>query len=147
MTMQNQAIPPLLNAFTGLYADYGNQAINRFSEIYDDDLVFEDPVHCIHGLAAYQDYCRKLGSRCREIRFDCHSVIHGNNEACITWTLHFRHPGLSLGKKISVEGCTLLRYEERITHHRDYLDLGELLYEHIPVIGRMIRKLKTRLSS
>ncbi|HCW90926.1 MAG TPA: transcriptional regulator, partial [Marinobacter sp.] len=28
---------------------------------------------------------------------------------------------------------------QRIGYHRDYFDAGQLLYENVPVLGRMIR--------
>ena len=39
-----------------------------------------------------------------------------------------------------------IRFEERINYHRDYYDLGEMLYEHIPLYGWFTRQLKTRLA-
>ncbi len=33
----------------------------------------------------------------------------------------------------------------KICHHRDYYDLGALLYERIPVLGKLIRSIKARL--
>lgn len=145
--MQNHGLPPVVEAFINLYNNYGTTAIQRFGEIYEDALVFEDPVHKISGLSAYQQYCQKIGKQCREINFECHSVICQQNQACINWTMRYRHPSLSWGKPITVQGCTLLHFDEKISYHRDYLDLGEMIYEHVPVLGRMIRKLKRRLAS
>jgi len=33
----------------------------------------------------------------------------------------------------------------RVNDHRDYFDMGEFIYERVPVLGRIIRAIKNRL--
>jgi hypothetical protein len=33
----------------------------------------------------------------------------------------------------------------KIYYHRDYFDMGAMLYEHLPLLGRIIQRLKHRL--
>ncbi|HGP4674712.1 TPA: nuclear transport factor 2 family protein, partial [Vibrio cholerae O1] len=35
--------------------------------------------------------------------------------------------------------------EGKVTYHRDYFDMGEMLYEQLPVLGQVIRAIKRRL--
>ncbi|HBN88343.1 MAG TPA: nuclear transport factor 2 family protein, partial [Rheinheimera sp.] len=36
---------------------------------------------------------------------------------------------------------------ELITYHRDYYDLTEMVYQHLPIIGWLTAKVKQRMSS
>ena len=56
------------------------------------------------------------------------------------------HPQLASGAEIEVTGISHIRYDDLIFYHRDYYDLGEMLYEHIPAYGWITRKLKARLA-
>lgn len=65
----------------------------------------------------------------------------------LTWTMSYQHPKLNGGKTIAVKGASQLNFDEkRIVRHRDYFDGGALLYEHIPLLKRVIFFLKNRLA-
>jgi len=50
------------------------------------------------------------------------------------------------GETIRIEGASYLKTRNgKIYYHRDYFDMGAMLYEHLPVMGRVIHHLKERL--
>ena len=57
-------------------------------------------------------------------------------------------PRLNRGQLISLEGCSLLRWnaDGKVERHRDYFDAGALLYQHVPLLGSAIRWLQRRLA-
>lgn len=60
----------------------------------------------------------------------------------------FSHPKLQQGKQRTLDGCTQLIIDieqQRIIYHRDFFDLGAMLYEGLPVLGRVIKLIKVRL--
>ena len=63
------------------------------------------------------------------------------------WIMSYQHPKLAAGRSIDVAGISHIRFEEKIFYHRDYYDLGEMLYEHIPLYGWITRRLKARLAA
>ena len=56
-----------------------------------------------------------------------------------------QHPKLNSGKIFSVPGVSIIRYEDKIYSHRDYFDLGAMLYEQLPLLGGLIRMIKRKL--
>jgi hypothetical protein len=58
-----------------------------------------------------------------------------------------RHPRLRKGSPVTVEGLSRLEFdaEEKVKLHRDYFDLGEMLYENLPLIGMVVTSIKKRL--
>ncbi|MCB1615224.1 MAG: nuclear transport factor 2 family protein [Pseudomonadales bacterium] len=136
----------LLDNFVDIYQCFDDSSIDRLPEIYSESLIFTDPVHQIEGLEPFQAYCSKLTKRCSNLGFECHEIISTDNRATITWHMHFNHPALAKGKALGVEGCTILTIDGKISRHRDYFDLGDMIYEHLPALGYMIRQTKKRLS-
>ena len=50
-------------------------------------------------------------------------------------------------RPISVNGVSLLTLkDDRVVYHRDYYDMGEMVYEHVPVLKRVIHYIKKRLT-
>ncbi|HDY7901818.1 TPA: nuclear transport factor 2 family protein, partial [Vibrio vulnificus] len=50
------------------------------------------------------------------------------------------------GACVEVKGVSHLKFEAgKVIYHRDYFDLGEMLYENLPLLGGIIRAIKQRL--
>ena len=77
-----------------------------------------------------------------------HHQRSGDN-AYVQWVMTFSHPRLNGGEQITVPGVSYLRFSgaEKVAFHQDYFDVGAMLYEQIPVLGRIITHLKRRLGS
>jgi hypothetical protein len=137
----------VVSAFQRLYQSLGPGAVafEPLAEVYRNDLLFEDPFHRIEGLDALHEYFDALYRNVRSIRFVFHQHWMTADDAMLTWTMHLAHPRLNGGKPIAVEGCSMIRFDHRIFYHRDYFDGGQLLYENVPILGKVIRKLKQGL--
>ena len=126
--------------------DAGNLA--RLGELYSDDVLFRDPLHEVRGLPALQRYFAEMYANVDRLDFDFHGFDQvAEGEGYLRWTMSYRHPRLAAGQLIRVEGCSHLLWSDGKVHrHRDYFDAGALLYEHLPVLGSLIRWLKRRLA-
>ncbi|MFA5679246.1 MAG: nuclear transport factor 2 family protein [Pseudomonas sp.] len=129
--------------FTALNADN----LELLSGLYSPDVNFRDPFHEISGLASLQRYFSELYANTSDIGFTFYGYDQLREGAgYLRWTLHYRHPRLADGRPIRVEGCSYLEWHERVYLHQDYFDAGALLYEQLPVMGRVIGWLKRRLA-
>lgn len=135
----------VLKDFCQFYRELDARPLSELSSIYTDDIEFCDPVHCIKGMADFRRYFEDLMQKVTHCRFDIHEVNELEEQAFLSWTMHFQHPGLNRGEMISVDGLSHLRFGEKIYFHRDYFDLGAMLYEQIPLLGRLVRGVKSRL--
>jgi len=131
------------HAFAALNADN----LDTLGQLYSDDVRFQDPLHEIHGLPAMRAYFEQLYANVQDLHFQ----FHGFDELTpgagyLRWTMTYRHPRLNGGKAIEVDGCSHLLWHDKVYAHRDYFDAGALLYEHLPVMGRVIHWLKGRLA-
>ncbi len=137
-----------LRDFARRFAALDKDSLGRLGELYSDDVLFIDPLHEIRGLTAIQSYFAELYANVQELRFDFHGFDQtGDGEGYLRWSMSYRHPRLAGGRPIRVAGCSHLLWSDgRVYRHRDYFDAGALLYEHLPVLGRVIAWLKRRLA-
>ena len=136
---------PLLDEFCQYYQELDQHPLSRLAEIYRDDIEFCDPVHCIHGIESFTGYFEQLMQQVQRCWFDIEQVMEQDQEAYVRWVMNFQHPRLNGGKLISVPGVSHLKFEQKVYYHCDYYDLGAMLYEHIPLLGGLVRGIKKRL--
>ena len=60
--------------------------------------------------------------------------------------MHLQHKKLSANKTILLNGASFIRFDaEKINYHRDYYDLGALIYEQIPLLGAVVKKVRAAI--
>ena len=132
-----------------LYNELGPDNVNRdrLSQLYDDNIVFIDPMHRIEGLDSLTDYFAGLYQNVSEISFHYLSHWENGQEAVLRWEMTFRHPKVANGNAITLPGMTYLQYGDRIRLHQDYFDSNQMLFDHLPIIGSVLKWLKSRLNN
>lgn len=137
-----------LKCFAERFASLDANNLERLVELYQPDVHFQDPLHEIHGLADLHEYFSQLYANVSELNFQFHGHDQvADGEGYLRWTMRFRHPRLEGGRLIEVDGCSHLRWSQgKVDCHRDYFDAGAMLYEHLPLFGRVIGWLKGRLA-
>lgn len=135
------SVEQFFSGFTGTQT----QLIDGF---YADDAVFEDPFAQLKGLEAIKKYNVELFENIIEIKFDFGSHLKDKDEESVSWVMHVRHRRVNGGDWVHVPGMTFIRRDpksQRVTYHRDYYDTGPALYENIPILGWIIRKLRSEI--
>lgn len=142
-SIMNERIERIERIFNQLRAD-NTEILNDF---YHPDVHFLDPIGEIRGLEEMKAYYRGMYKNVNEIRFDFpdHTVQADTHFA--TWIMTYSVDQLNGGRDIVVSGVSDIRFDPEtnlVIYHRDYFDMGEMVYEHISVIGRLIRYIKGR---
>lgn len=145
LTIAENSKQLLLNNFKAFYQNSGELHLEQIDALYTQDIEFRDPLHTILGILALKSYMKNLYANSRDIRFEYTDELYGENWATISWLMHFRHPSLAGGKLISVRGITQIRFTDRIFYHEDFYDLGAMIYQHVPILGRIIRFINQRI--
>lgn len=136
----------IIDRFCELYQNLSENNINELANIYSENITFIDAVHQVEGINELQIYFRKLYKNISYCHFHIEQVIVQQGEASIIWTMNFSHANLKSGEIIVVNGCSHLKFAEKIYYHRDYLDMGQMIYEHLPLFGRVVKYIKQRVS-
>lgn len=145
--LYNAELSALKKRFLKFYEDYSVDNIAATDEIYTQDVEFIDPVHRVNGGLALKNYLRKMALNLQYYQIDYVDSLWGEDSAYLTWEMTYSHKSLEGGRLITLRGMSHLKYTSRIYYHEDSYDLGQMLYEHIPLLGPMTRFLKKRLSS
>lgn len=111
-------------------------------DVYSDNVLFQDSFHRIEGVDAMKEYFNALYLNLKSSEFIFHDHWVHDDRAMLTWTMTYSHGRLNSGRDISIEGATEIRFDDKVYFHKDYFDGGSLLYEHVPVLGSVIKQLK-----
>ena len=126
------------------------QSMNLVDDFYDSQVTFLDPLHEIHGSNEVKKYYSNLYKNVEYIRFDFEKQLISGNEEVLFWVMHLRAKGLNSGNEIAVSGNSHIIYStesNKCIYHRDYFDMGEFIYEQIPVLKNIISFIKNKLKS
>ncbi|XOV78532.1 MAG: nuclear transport factor 2 family protein [Aestuariibacter sp.] len=136
----------VIDRFKELYTELTSDSVARLNEVYSDDIVLVDPVGRHSGLDSLRLYFDNLLSNNQQCQFKVHQHIIADGCGTVTWTMHYQHPKLANGKPLTLDGVSELHISaDRITYQRDYYDMGEMIYEHLPVLGFVLRQIKNRM--
>lgn len=126
----------LTQQFEAFYRNFAQTDLKDFEKIYDWKLTFVDTIHAVGGIEAVTDSL--MSSRVNIIHctfeFDRRALQDGHG--FFQWRMHFAYPRVEAERTQSVRGCSLIKVEYgKIVYHKDFYDLGAMLYERVPVLG------------
>ena len=120
-----------------------NNVRDVLQKIYTDDVKFVDPVKSIHGLDKLSEYFEVLYKRVEKCHFTLNSSIPNSNSHSLEWEMQLQHKNISRRQEIKLDGASFIEFNNgKVCYHRDYYDLGALLYEHLPILGLVIKKVR-----
>lgn len=114
--------------------------------VYSQTIEFIDPVKNLKGLPEVSRYFSEMYQGVEHCHFTAREQISDQHQYALEWTMDFRHKTLAKGRNIQVDGISHLRFQDQqVYYHRDYYDLGALIYEQVPLLGIFIRKIRHAL--
>lgn len=141
-----RAPPSVIDRFVDYYANLDRQLVPALAGLYDVHAVLVDPFGEHNGLFAIQRYFSHLLANVNACRFAIDPPLCETGRFAVTWTMYWSHPRIAGGKIRSLPGCSMVEtHGEKIFRQRDYYDAGEMLYEHLPLLGWAVRHVKRRV--
>ncbi|WP_026376953.1 nuclear transport factor 2 family protein [Aestuariibacter salexigens] len=138
----------LIEDFIEFYQALENKDISGLRDVYADNIEFIDPITQHRGIEQLEQYFLSLLKNTISCKFAIHNVVHQDESASINWTMTFQSRRIKDGKALSVDGCSMIRIEnDKITYHRDFFDIGQMVYEHVPLVGWAVKRIKTGMAS
>ena len=111
--------------------------------LYHPDIVFQDSIQRIEGIAEFTALCERLTQRCESLRMDIHTIAQNGNAIFFEWTMTmvFRK-----SPSTPIYGSTrlLLHPDGRIIEQRDYYDLWGDIFNGIPYFKGLYRRFMRR---
>ncbi len=149
VTQENLTPMPLwLSNFVKIYQTLSTNNLELLETIYHNEVTFIDPIHELKGFDNLFQYFQDLYENLISCEFVISNVIAQEDQAAIYWTMSYQHPKLNKGNVINVTGSSYIKgHEDKVIYHRDYLDLGSMLYEQLPVLGKLIKLIKNKAAN
>lgn len=145
MGNRNSSVHETLARFRQLFSNLcaGNMA--ELGSVYGDNVRFTDPFTTVHGIDELTEYFSGAYANVISCDFEFADPVISGENVCIPWVMHLQHKRIRKGKVVKVDGISQLVIREgRVIDHRDYFDVGQLLYENLPVMGGVIRWLRNQ---
>ena len=132
------------------------KAFNQFNgknpevleSFYSRHVQFQDPVVKLEGLEALKKYYAHAYQNVSSIHFSFHEPLQQGRKVFAPWTMTLQAKSLNGGKPFEVDGGSHFEFDEnqKVQRHRDYVDLGAMVYEKLPLQGGVIRLIKKLLT-
>ncbi|MDI9245443.1 nuclear transport factor 2 family protein [Marinobacter sp. CHS3-4] len=134
-----------LKQFTQLFNNLSSGNVKDIRNVYSDDVKFQDPFSSVNGIEDLTAYFSGAYANVISCHFDFGEPVINGRDVCIPWIMRLRHKRIRSGKQVNVDGISQLAiHNGKVTHHRDYFDVGQLLYENLPVLGKAIRWIRSK---
>jgi len=122
--------------------------LSILDHFYHPEVVFIDPIGTVKTLPALKAYYKGMYKNVQEIAFDFDTLIEEKNEVSSTWSMRLKARGLNGGREVVVNGTSHLSFDQDtqlVIAHRDYFDMGEFIYEYIPLLKTVIKAIKNKI--
>ncbi|MFZ3229809.1 MAG: nuclear transport factor 2 family protein [Pseudobdellovibrio sp.] len=137
-------MPHLKDKIIKTFNSFDGTNLEHLNSFYSNEIIFEDPITKVIGLTNLKKYYAHAYKNVKSIRFDFSNIISDHLTYGASWEMHLCAKGLNQGNEFAVPGFTLLKFNdnELVSEHRDYFDLGAMVYEKLPIQGIIINTLK-----
>jgi steroid Delta-isomerase len=147
MTTENersQALADRIREILLAFERSREEAVDRLTEVYDRDVVFQDPLQTLHGRDAFLAMNRRIVLRSRRLAFDVKEAVGSGSSVFMAWVMDYQP---RIGPTIVFEGVTHLRVKgDLVVFHRDYWDLLSSVAESVPLVRRVYASLAPHLA-
>lgn len=137
-----------VDRFEGLLSDFkAPDFVSRIRQVYAEDLYFDDTLKTVRQVDELETYLAGSADAVEvgKVAFLDKAVANGNYYFRWEMTLQFKK--LRRGELTRSMGMSHIRFdaEGRVVLHQDYWDSASGLFEHVPVLGGLIRAVKKRV--
>ena len=114
-------------------------------EFYHPELEFQDPIGTLKGVKKMRKYYERMYKSVTSIKFEFSNFVESGDDIVGIWKMTLITPNLNSGEPVVVDGNSVIKFKNgQAIYHRDYFDMGVFIYENIPVLGFMVKKIKNR---
>ncbi len=132
------------------YADYFERVslenLDELNDICAENVRFRDPFNDVTGRDKMIRIFAKMYEDVDAPTFEVIDHAISGQRSYIRWIFRFRNK--KTRRPFEIDGMTEVHYDEagRVTGHFDHWDVASQLYEHVPLLGGLLRIIKRRLA-
>lgn len=131
------------------------QLLNRDSmylvdEFYDKDILFRDPMVEIKNRDDMKAYYTRMYQNVKTISWQFPEDVTEGNVSTLSWKMTLTATNFNGEMPVTVDGISVIKFggsEGKAIYHRDYFDMGAFVYEGLPILGKMVKIVKSKMAS
>lgn len=127
------------------FKTFNKDRMDLVEAFYDENAEFIDPLVHFTDRAQLKRYYERLYQNVESIKFEFSQEVVQGQDHMAAWKMTFVAPKFNGGKPVTADGVSHVRFggkEGKAIYHRDYFDMGEYVYERVPVLSSVIRLVK-----
>ena len=134
-----------VDSLISFYESIRPESIAEFPRHYSEDAFFKDPFNEVRGVQAIQGIFTHMFSQVADPRFKITERVVDESGAMLVWEFHYRVAIFGRERRQMIRGASHLKFDAagKVCWHRDYWDAAEELYARLPLIGLLMRGLKS----
>ena len=133
-------------AYAAYFERVAHDNLDELRNFCAADVRFRDPFNDVRGQDKIVRIFAKMFEDVAEPKFEViDNAVSGSN-SYLRWIFRFRNK--KNGKAFSIEGMTEVHFDEAglVIAHLDHWDAASQLYEHVPLLGGILRLVRKRLA-
>lgn len=119
----------------------------RVSALYAENVQFSSPFAALSGRDELLKHYEELFRNVKGLTLEVTEEFISGQETVLLWEATYAHDKLSDGAQLKVSGVSHLTFaNDQIISQRDYFDAGAAVYEHVTLVGRIVRWVKNKVA-
>ena len=133
------------DAYAAFWQALSADTLDGMDAVMAPDFRFVDPFNDVQGLEAVRRQFAHTYRRLHAVHITVHDRAVSGPTLYLRWTFAFQMR--AGGRNWSLEGMSEVRFgaDGRALSHIDHWDAAGQVYEHLPVLGTLIRLIRRRL--
>jgi hypothetical protein len=130
-----------IQEYAQLFERMTPESLGRFDQVFTHDALFKDPFNEVRGVDAIRNIFEHMYRVCERPRFKVNSITRVGNTAWLHWIFD-----CTVRKRtVSITGASMVVLSDagRVSKHLDYWDAAGQVYEKLPLIGWLLKKLRS----
>jgi hypothetical protein len=141
--------PETISTFTVFLSELGSQQTgSRASRLYASDLHFSDALMLTRDRARVVKHFQGLVDAGTAVQVDILQTLVSGADVYLIWAMRAEFTPVRKPVISETIGITHLRFDDagRVVLHQDFWDTGLGFYQHIPVLGQVVKSINRRFS-
>lgn len=115
--------------------------------VYAENAYLNDTLKQVRGAVAIEEYFVESLAATDSMWVEITDVAQSQGNYYFRWIMYIRFKNIKAGESTSSIGMSHIRFDRqgKVVLHQDYWDSATGFYQHLPVIGRLINWVKSRL--
>jgi len=129
--------------YNGLTSD---NLASRMEAMYATNVQFSSPYTTLVGRDALSEHYKNLFANLKSFNLEITEEFVSGQETVLLWDVTYAHPKLNSGATLKASGVSHLTFaNDQVLSQRDYFDAGNMVYEHVTLVGRVVKWVKNKV--